>query len=106
MGVQIDPSIFQSPGYFSFNFDLFLNGERRGQRWIGWIPTELPTITLGWFSYTWRTAIELMGWGFYDVFLFRPSIRFNMGGKPGSKEPIPDEFAVAEEPHYISVDTE
>jgi hypothetical protein len=107
IGADIDPSVYLTAGYFWFACNVYnTKGELRSSDWTGWTATDLPRLPggSGWYSWYFPRAIDFVR-DFREVFLFRPSIHFSMWGPGGTGiSPIPDEFAIAEAPHYFMTD--
>jgi hypothetical protein len=99
-GLEFDPAIRRQASQFAIRFDLFPRGDAVvGGYWYGPM-NQLPGGTSGsiWVSMTWTTAGRALDWHGTGAVLYRPSVHFNIGGG------AIDEFAVAEEDHYIFVE--
>jgi hypothetical protein len=108
--VTLDPGLWLISGYFTAKFTIIQDGQLVANHiWQGYTPTSLPGrpsstsvpsvslfMNLFWGQAGWATN------GRKGVFLFQPSMQFQMWGAGGVR--IPGEFANAEEHHYFLVD--
>jgi hypothetical protein len=101
-GLQFDVNLRAQPSWWSMHFTLFPDGQGPplGMTWTGWI-SQLPGNPFGniWLSATWNPATNATG-GRRGLFLYQPRAVFQTIG-PGGALTGDDEFAVAEEDHYI-----
>jgi hypothetical protein len=107
-GVSIDQSIWFQPGNFRIEYTILDNGIPINQpTWQGSIATGLPVrpATNFWVQQFFWRAGDATG-NRQGIFRFRPRIEFLIGpGIPGLGGPfVPDEWAVADEEHFFSVE--
>jgi hypothetical protein len=101
----IDPAIWFTAGYFIINFDAMQGGDRINRiSWTGWTATNLPNrpATNFWLNWSFWRADHFTNGQRRGVFMYKPSVYFEMWGPGGSY--IPDEFAVAEEDYYFGIE--
>jgi hypothetical protein len=102
-GLQFDNSLRIRSGYFYLGFYLYQDGSRSGGTWSGWTSTQMPASGGNiWVSYSWSQATHATG-GRHGLLLYRPQVIFNTWGAGGGLTGD-DEFAVAEEDHYIYIE--
>jgi hypothetical protein len=101
-GLEFDNNIRFQGGEFYLRWVLIhaVSGQIYSHLWSGWTPTQMPSAGGNiWVSTTWSQATILTN-GARGMFLYQPRASFWII-PPGGGFSGDDEFAVAEEDHYI-----
>jgi hypothetical protein len=93
INVTINQNIWFTAGYVTLKFDVLQGGDLIYRRsWTGWTATDLPgrPATNFWLNFSFFRATDFTDGQRRGIFLFKPSIYFEMWG-PGASY-IPDEL--------------
>jgi len=102
-GLEFDNNIRYQGGYFALRFTLITpyGGDARGTTWGGYTPTQFPGSGGNiWVSMSWAEAKNATGGATRSLWNYQPSVHFSII-PPGGGFTGDDEFAVAEQDHYI-----